>query len=147
MNISKSKVLVIGGSSGLGLGIAKECVLNKAKVIIASRSEEKLQKATLEIGTSTQYQVVDISLKQSILYLFQKTGAIDHLVITSGFVTGKPFDDLSESDAREDFEINFWGKFNVSKIAAEHIKSGGSITYISGAFAKKPNPDVFITSS
>lgn len=53
---------------------------------------------------------------------------------------------LSEDEARNDFETNFWGKFNVCKKGAKHINTGGSITLISGAFAKKPNPDVFMTT-
>ncbi len=67
-------------------------------------------------------------------------------MITSGFVTGKQFNDLSEEDAKRDFEINFWGRFNVIKCASKQISKGGSITLISGAFATKPNPNVFMTS-
>ena len=146
MKIKHSKVLVIGGSSGLGLGIAKECARNEAQVIIASRSKEKLAQSAHEIGNATEYYVVDVSSEASITDLFERVGDIDHLVITSGFVTGKQFDELSEKDARDDFEINFWGKFNTSKHGAKHINKGGSIIFISGAFAKKPNPNVFITS-
>jgi len=146
MEISKSKILVIGGGSGLGLGIAKECTNKGALVTIASRSKELLQNAVVEIGEAANYHIVDISSKKSIATLFEYVGPIDHLVVTSGFVTGKKFNELSEEDARSDFEINFWGKFNVSKEGARHINSNGSITFISGAFAKKPNPNVFITS-
>jgi len=146
VKIINSKILVIGGSSGLGLGIAKECADNEAQVTIASRSKDKLKKSVLDIGHEAKYDVVDISSETSIRDLFKNIGHIDHLVVTSGFVTGKQFNELSEQDARDDFEINFWGKFNVSKHGAKCINKGGSITFISGAFAKKPNPDVFITS-
>ncbi|NOY84672.1 MAG: SDR family oxidoreductase [Nitrospirae bacterium] len=44
-------------------------------------------------------------------------------------------------------EINFWGKFNVSKCGAKSLNKGSSITFISGAFSKKPNPNVFIIST
>lgn len=146
MEIKNLKILVIGGSSGIGLGIAKECTDKGAQVTIASRSKEKLQNAVLEIGEATNYHIMDIGSKESIATLFESIGNVDHLVVTSGFVTGKKFNELSEEDARSDFEINFWGKFNVSKVGASYINSGGSITFISGAFAKKPNPNVFMTS-
>ena len=146
MKIKNSKILIIGGSSGLGLGIAKECSLNEAQVTIASRSKEKLEKSAHEIGSATQYYVVDVSSEKSVADLFERVGDIDHLVVTSGFVTGKQFNELSAKNARDDFEINFWGKFNTSKYGAKHINKGGSILFISGAFAKKPNPNVFITS-
>jgi len=146
MKIKDSKVLVIGGGSGLGLGIAKECSRNGAQVIIASRSKEKLQHSVSEIGNFAKYQTVDILSDKSISDLFESVGHIDHLVVTSGFVTVNQFNDLSEEDARTDFETNFWGKFNVTKYASKQIRKGGSITFISGAFATKPNPDVFMTS-
>ncbi len=146
MEIKGSKILIVGGSSGLGLGIAKECAKNEAHVIIASRSNKKLRHSVSEIGDKTECHVVDILSKKSIITLFESIGHIDHLVVTSGLVTGKPFDDLSEEDARSDFEINFWGKFNVTKHASKYLNKGGSITFISGAFATKPNPNVFMTS-
>ncbi|MBL1260297.1 MAG: SDR family oxidoreductase [Thiotrichaceae bacterium] len=146
MKISNSKVLIIGGSSGLGLGIAKECAINEAQVTIASRSKEKLQDSVSEIGYGAECHVVDISSETSIINLFKNVGHIDHLVVTSGFVTGKQFSELSEKDARDDFEINFWGKFNVSKYGVKYLNKGGSIIFISGAFARKPNPNVFMTS-
>jgi len=146
MTIKNSRVLIIGGGSGLGLGIAKACTLNEAQVTIASRSKEKLEKSAIEIGSGTQYYEVDVSSETSVADLFERVGNIDHLIVTSGFVTAKPFDELSTENAREDFEINFWGKFNVSKYGAKAINKGGSIVFISGAFASKPNPNVFITS-
>ena len=103
MKIKNSEVLIIGGSSGLGLGIAKECALNEARITIASRSNEKLEKAAQEIGNETKYYVVDVSSKTSVVDLFKRVGDIDHLIITSGFVTGKQFCNLSEEDARDDF--------------------------------------------
>ena len=146
MEISNSNILIIGGGSGLGLGIAKECNKNGAQVVIASRSEEKLQHAVNEMGKTAKFEIVDISSKESIKALFNKVGHIDHLVVTSGFVTGKNFNDLPEEDARSDFETNFWGKFSITKYGSKYINKGGSITFISGAFAKKTNPSVFITS-
>jgi len=143
MKIKDSKVLIIGGGSGIGLGIAKECSRNGAQVIIASRSEKKLQHSVSEIGNVAKYQTVDILSDKSIADLFENIGHIDHLVVTSGFVTGSQFNDLSVEDARKDFETNFWGKFNVTKYASKEIRKGGSI---SGAFATKPNPNVFMTS-
>jgi len=130
MNIKNSKVLVIGGSSGLGLGIAKECAINEAQVTIASRSKQKLEDSAREIGHATKYHVVDISSETSIADLFESVGHISHLVVTSGFVTGKKFNELSEKDARNDFEINFWGKFNASKYGEKYLNKGGSIVFI-----------------
>lgn len=146
MEIKDTKILIIGGSSGLGLGIAKECSDKGAQVTIASRSKKKLQSAVHEIGEFANYCIVDITNNNSITALFEETGQIDHLIVTSGSVTGKKFNELSEKDARSDLELNFWGKFNISKVGVNYLNEKGSIIFISGAFAKKPNPDVFMTT-
>ncbi len=146
MKIENLKILIIGGRSGLGFGIAKVCADYGARITIASRDENKLRKAATALGNDTKYEVVDILSGTSISKLFENVGSIDHLVLTSGFVTGKQFHELSENDARNDFEVNFWGKFKVAKQASEYINKNGSITFISGAFAKKPNPNAFMTS-
>jgi len=146
MSVKNATIVVIGGSSGLGLGIAIECANQGAMVTIASRSKEKLERSVDEIGHNANYHCVDVSSEDSIKALFEQLGEIDHLVVTSGFVTGKSFDALSFEEARNDVEINVWGKFNVVKCGASFIKKTGSITFISGAFATKPNPDVFMTT-
>lgn len=61
MEIENSRILIIGGSSGLGLGITKECTNKGAQVVIASRSEEKLQNAVLQTGERANYHTVDIA--------------------------------------------------------------------------------------
>ncbi len=63
MKIKDSKVLVIGGSSGLGLGIAKECARNGAQITIASRSKEKLKNSVSDIGAATKYHTVDTLIR------------------------------------------------------------------------------------
>ena len=146
MFIENSKVLIIGGSSGIGLGIAMTCSDNNAQVTIASRSEDKLKSSFKKLKNCAGYEVVDVLSSESIESLFSRIGKIDHLIVTSGAVTSKKFNELSEEDARLDFDLNFWGKFNVVKLGEPYINKNGSITFISGAFAKRPNSNVFITS-
>ena len=146
MSLENSRVLVVGGSSGIGLGIAMICAEKNAQVIISSRSQEKLNSSASKIRNCAGYEVVDVLSSESVESLFKKVGNIDHLVVTSGSVTAKKFNELVEEEAKRDFELNFWGKYRLAKSGASYINKGGSITFISGAFAKRPNPNVFITS-
>ncbi|VAW75292.1 hypothetical protein MNBD_GAMMA12-2719 [hydrothermal vent metagenome] len=146
MKLKNSKVLVVGGGSGLGLGIAIEAATEGATVVVASRSQHKLEEVVDNNEGINEYHLVDVSSKESIATLFNDIGHVDHIVVTSGFVTGKKFAELSQAEARQDLEINFWGKYNICQRGADYINVGGSITLISGAFAKKPNPDVFMTT-
>ena len=65
-------VLIIGGSSGIGLATAKKYATERAKVIIVGKSIDKLQIATKEIGTNTEYYSADISSVSSIKNLHDK---------------------------------------------------------------------------
>jgi len=146
MLLENSKVLVIGGSSGIGLGTAMVCANKKAQVIIASRCEEKLKASFDRIENCAGYEIVDILSSHSVTSLFSRVGKIDHLIVTSGAVTGKKFNELSEEEARRDFDLNVWGKFKAAKSAEAYLDKKGSIIFISGAFAQRLNPNVFATS-
>jgi NAD(P)-dependent dehydrogenase (short-subunit alcohol dehydrogenase family) len=78
------KVLVIGGSSGLGFGVAKAALAEGAHVIIASSSPTKLEAAAKRLGNSDrlQWHVLDLSKEESFEALFSDIGKVDHLVLT-----------------------------------------------------------------
>ena len=89
-------VLVIGGSSGIGYGVAKASLLSRAaKVIIGSSSLAKIESALgrikNDIAVSGQTvegilsgEVVDAKDSKNVKALFERVGEVDHLVWTSG---------------------------------------------------------------
>jgi len=139
-------VLVVGGSSGIGLGIALVCSNKGARVVIASRSVEKMKKAQEKLQTGSAVEPVDILSTSSVESLFERVGKVNHIVVSSGSVTRAEFENLSEDEAKSDFELNVWGKYRVAKCGKSNLDENGSILFISGAFSKRPNPKVFITS-
>lgn len=144
--LNGSKVLVIGGSSGIGLAIALACKQAGAEVIIASRDEQKLKKAQQKIGDNCSFIKCDISSADATNKLFEQIENIDHVVVSAGKPLQKNFLDINEQEARADIDINFWSKFNVVKAALGKLTEVGSILFVSGAFGKKPNPDYAATS-
>ena len=144
--IKNKRVLIVGGASGIGLSIARECHESGAQVIISSRNEAKLQSSQSIIGDNCTSIKCDVTSSKSIIELFYKVGNIDHLVVTVGKPLAKKFMELSENDARRDFDLNFWSKFNLAQKSMNNLSERGSILFISGAFAKKPNSNLFITS-
>jgi len=147
MILDDKKVVVIGGSSGIGLGIARASVDEGADTVIASRSSQKLEAARRQLGDNVQTVTVDLADESSIIALMAEIGAFDHLVITGGRTTNGAFLELASDIAREDFDINFWGKYNATKYAAPHIRQGGSITFISGVYGRKPSPNAVVTAA
>ena len=84
MDLRGRRVVVIGGSSGIGLGIARACESAGASLVIASRSEEKLAEARSRIGGEVETYRVDLTDEQAIATMMGELGPFDHLVVTGG---------------------------------------------------------------
>src|ERR1700688_666343 len=82
--LQHKRVVVLGGSSGIGLEVAKQAVSQGASVVIASSSAERVQKAVESVGGEAQGQAVDVSDERAIASFFSKLGTFDHLVFTAG---------------------------------------------------------------
>lgn len=80
--LSAKKVLVVGGSSGIGFGVAKAALASGASVTIASSSAAKLADAVARLGggENIRGEPVDVKDENSVKALFEKTGKVDHVV-------------------------------------------------------------------
>ncbi len=79
MKFQWQKIVVIGGSSGMGLATAKMAAAEGAAVIIASRSEEKLRKAKEQIKGKVEILAVNVIDEGSVKAFFEKVGVFNHL--------------------------------------------------------------------
>lgn len=89
---SKAKVLVIGGSSGMGKAAAAACIAAGYEVTIAGRSKEKLAAAAAVIGggvSSVELDVTDSSATEAVFAAIP-AGTYKHLVVTMGASVGGP---------------------------------------------------------
>jgi len=131
------KTVVIGGNSGMGLATAKLLRSLEHQIVIAGRSEEKLEKAKEVIGKADSY-VLDVKNETDVARFFDSVGAFDHLVTpAAGFITGSLFK-LPLEEAKRFFDSKFWGQYLAAKHGAPHIRAGGSITFFSGVAGQKP---------
>jgi NAD(P)-dependent dehydrogenase (short-subunit alcohol dehydrogenase family) len=83
-SLSGSKVVVIGGTSGIGFGVAKAALAEGAQVIIASSNEAKCTAAIKRLGGTEKasYKVLDIHNEAAVKAFFEDLGTVDHLVTT-----------------------------------------------------------------
>lgn len=131
------RVVIIGGSSGIGLAAAKLILAQGGEVIIASRSSEKLEKARMELGGQVKTHVLDIAKEEQVKLFFKNVGAIDHLVVTAAETSGGAFL-LSDTEMdKKMFDNKFWGQYYAAKYGAKNISPEGSITLFSGIVAYK----------
>jgi NAD(P)-dependent dehydrogenase (short-subunit alcohol dehydrogenase family) len=141
MSIVQKRVMIIGGSQGMGLGAAK-CVLNAgAEVILVGRDEAKLQKVLKELGKKATSITGDLTETGSYDALLEKAGRFDHL-----FISASPGNKAGFQDTYLSFEDSYlygklWLTFLFLQKATPYINKGGSITLLSGGMAVRPHPN------
>jgi NAD(P)-dependent dehydrogenase (short-subunit alcohol dehydrogenase family) len=139
MSLKNKNVLVIGGGSGIGFGIAQGAAAEGAKVTIASRDGKKIADAALRIGGTSA--VLDVGEEANIAAFFKAHTGFDHIAFTAGDTDGLGFGALSDLDlklAASRFNTRFWGAVAVAKHGAIHLPAGGSFTITNGMLAHKP---------
>lgn len=137
-------VVVIGGTSGIGLATAIAAADLGAHVWAGGRSPEHLDKARDKAGDRPiRFVSVDTHDDAGLRELFAEVGRIDHLVsaATGGSRTLKPFVEQTEQQFQEAFG-KLWGYARVARLGAGFMAGQGSMTFVSGAPARKYRPNM-----
>ena len=146
--LQKKRVVVLGGSSGIGFAVAELAASRGAKVVIASSNRERVQKAIESVGGEAQGQVVDVSEERDVATFFTKLGALDQLVFTAG--DSLHLRDLATTDlgqARRAFELRYWAALAAVKYGSPHIRNGGSIVLTTGVAGRRPRKGWVVPAS
>ena len=138
MKLQNHKVVIIGGSSGIGLATARAALDEGAVVVIASRSKEKLEKANQQLGNKAQIYEVDLADRGSLQHLFQEVGELNHLFISAADPQSGLLMNTDREEIRSSLDTRFWGTYCATQLAAPIISKDGSITYMSGNAAIHP---------
>jgi NAD(P)-dependent dehydrogenase (short-subunit alcohol dehydrogenase family) len=140
--LSGKKVVIVGGSSGIGLATAELAKALGADVVIASRNAERLKAAADKVGVAGI--AIDVTDDQSVAGFFRTVGPIDHLIVSAAQLRTGPFKTVAMEDVRATFEGKLWGAWRCARAA--EIKPGGSLTLVSGFLSIRPRPNSAIVS-
>jgi NAD(P)-dependent dehydrogenase (short-subunit alcohol dehydrogenase family) len=146
--LAGKKVILLGGSSGLGLATAKAAAAEGAKVIIVSGNRQRIEDALKELPAGSEGYAVDLGIEDNIRAFFEKMGGFDHLVYTAA--ESLSLNNISETEigkARDFFTLRYWGAFAAVKYGAAHINQGGSINLTSGIASARPGRGWALASS
>lgn len=146
MRLENKKVVILGGTSGIGLGVAEVAIREGATVVVGGNSQASADKALAQLGSQAEALVLNIGDEASVKEAFGKIGAIDHLVTTAAKLTYAPLGELKSDDVAAMVASKFWGPFYAARSAAPLIRDGGSITFFSGLAADRPGPGTSIVS-
>lgn len=147
MSLINKRVVIIGGSTGIGLATAMAVVANGGQVVIAGRSREKLESARARIGPQAQALPLDMSDEAAVKTFFLEVGAFDHLVTPGGAMSIAPFHKMPSAEARACFDSKFWGQYHAARHGAPNIRPGGSLVLFSGVYAHRPPPTAWIVAA
>lgn len=140
------RIVLIGGSAGIGLATAKMAQAQGATLVIAGRSQEKLDHAAKELGKVETHQV-DIADEGAIQRFFAKVGNFDYLVVTGGMSSSGDCLTLDTKVAKASFDNKYWGQYFAVKYGAPHMSKSGAIVLFAGVFGKRPSPHTAVMSS
>lgn len=149
--LSGAKVLVVGGSSGIGFCVAEACLENGCTVVISSSQQSRIESAIDRLLKSypsakdrlSGYpcDLTSPSMEDNIKALFSKTGTLDHIVFTAGDrLLTMPLKDVTLEAVQSAGMVRFNGALFVAKHGCEHLNPGprSSITLTTGTVSEKP---------
>ncbi|ALD78178.1 TPA: SDR family NAD(P)-dependent oxidoreductase [Citrobacter werkmanii] len=145
----KDKVAVVtGGSSGIGLAIAKRLINDGANVVITGRNAGKLNQAVIALGDNASGMVTDVSRRASLDDLYQQikteTGHIDILVANAGGGVHAPLGQITEQQIDEQFATNVKGVVLTIQQALPLLRHGSSVVIIGSTASIDPGPAMSI---
>lgn len=136
--LKNKRIVIVGGSSGIGLNLSGHLLNQDNEIVVGSRSLEKLSEAKKIMNDKITIFQLDASDENSVIEFFDKVGKFDHLVVTI-----KPehltceFEKSNVLSARKAFDSKFWGQYNLVRYCLKNISSKGSIVLTSGIASKR----------
>ena len=130
LDLTGQRVLITGGSKGIGLAIAKAFAAEGAKPILVSRDQSNLAHAVQAIEAAHHIKPevfeADLSLPGSADELLQKVGEIDVLVNNAGAIPGGSIHDITEERWRQAWELKLYSYINLTRAYLPSMEKRGS---------------------
>lgn len=107
-----SRIVIVGGSYGIGLAVAKRLADAGYELVVASRSMARLAAVKALLGNQVLIKELDASDENGVIGFFEEIGPFDHLIAT--IKPALPHSSFLESDTRSvrgAYEAKFWGQY------------------------------------
>ncbi|MBV9076199.1 MAG: SDR family oxidoreductase [Methylobacteriaceae bacterium] len=141
MSVSGTRLVIIGGTSGIGLATARAAQDAGARPVIVGRSAAGLRSALDRLGPEASGEALDAADRPALDGFFARIGSFEHLVVAaSGGAGAGPFRGLARADLQAGLDAKFWVQWHCAQAALPHLARTGSITLVTAASARVGNP-------
>jgi NAD(P)-dependent dehydrogenase (short-subunit alcohol dehydrogenase family) len=142
MSLEGKRIVIIGGTSGIGLAVAEGAIADGAIVVVGSSQAANVSAATGKLGNRASGAPVNVREEASVAGFFADVGPFDHLVFTAGdWGAARTPRSLAETDlagAAALYAVRYWGAVAAIKHGHPLIQAGGSIVLTNGMIAHRP---------
>lgn len=138
MDLQDKRIVVLGGTSGIGLAVARAAHDLGARAVVVSSRQAKVEAALSELRPDAEGHTVDLSTEGSISGLFDRLGPIDHLAYCAGEPLSLQRLDADLALVRRFWDVRYWGALAAAKHAASRLRAGGSIVFTGGTAGQRP---------
>jgi NAD(P)-dependent dehydrogenase (short-subunit alcohol dehydrogenase family) len=145
--LAQGHVVVVGGSSGIGLAVARQALAAGARVTLMARSADRLQAAARTLVERVAIVPVDVTDAHAVQVAFDGIERPDHVYLAAaGFVGGSVLE-TPLPQLRAAFEARIWGAVHVVRAVAPRMQErGGSFVFTGGVSTDRPAPGAWPTA-
>lgn len=155
LGLAGRRVVVTGGSKGIGLAVATEFALEGASVAICARTPAEVATAAeqlREFGGTVHERVVDVTVPEQVRDFIAASaevlGGIDILVNNAGAAHPGTFAALTDEDWQADLDVKLFSQVRCTRAALPHLRHSTAprVININAVYAKYPDPQFFATT-
>ncbi|HZM40784.1 MAG TPA: SDR family oxidoreductase [Acidimicrobiales bacterium] len=131
------RVLVIGGSAGIGLATARRARAEGADLILTARNPERLEQAgqELEAGIAA-FDALDFDRLGR--FFDELPEPVDHVLVTGPGPYYAPLADFDFEQGRRDVDSHLWLPMQVARHAPAKVRPGGTLLFMGGTGGRRP---------
>ena len=140
------RIVILGGTSGIGLATARLGAARGAEPILVGRDPQRLAAAAAETG-ATRSRAFDVTDEHALADFLGSVGPIDHVLVTTGGPHYAPFATMDLDGARAAFDKRLATMLFVARHAAPQMRSGGTIVFLAGTGTRRPAVGLAVTAA
>jgi NAD(P)-dependent dehydrogenase (short-subunit alcohol dehydrogenase family) len=134
--LTGQRVVIIGGSSGIGLETARRARAEGAELTLTARSPDRLHRVGLELGASVAaFDALDFDRLGR--FFDELPTPVDHVMVTGPGPYYAPLADFDFDEGRRDVDAHLWLPVHVARNAVGRVRPGGTLLFIGGTGGRR----------